>query len=259
MIDGMMTTANTTPDLPARILIVEDDPGMRTLIQRALQGDGFRVRSVASGDEMWDALAVGPVDLLVMDVMLPKTSGIELCRAIRNGQGTNHVGELPLAQTPIIMVSARGEERDRVLGLEIGADDYVAKPFGQRELLARVRAVLRRGQSAPAAEVSRKETILFAGWKLDLRRRELTDPSGAVVDISGAEHDLLTSFLDNPQRVIARDRLLELSRTRLGDVSDRSIDVLVSRLRRKLGADADSLIRTVRGLGYIFVAEVERV
>ncbi|GBR35856.1 two component response regulator [Neoasaia chiangmaiensis NBRC 101099] len=234
---------------------------MRTLLQRALQGDGFRVRSVASGDEMWEALSTAPVDLIVLDVMLPGTNGVDLCRALRGGQGISHPGETPLTQTPVIMVSARGEERDRVQGLEIGADDYVAKPFSQRELLARVRAVLRRGavQQVAPTERARRETLRFAGWALDLRRRELTDPTGASVDISGAEHDLLISFLDNPQRVIARDRLLELSRTRLGDVSDRSIDVLVSRLRRKLGNDADSLIRTVRGLGYIFVAEVERV
>ncbi|GFE96099.1 response regulator transcription factor [Gluconobacter cerinus] len=247
------------PDLPARILVVEDDAGMRTLILRALQGGGFRARGVASGDEMWAALEVAPVDLIILDIMLPGTNGIELCRALRNGQGASHVDETPPSQVPIIMVSARGEERDRVTGLESGADDYVPKPFGQRELLARVRAVLRRGSPSAAPEKVRRERLQFAGWMLDLRRRELTDPSGATVDISGAEHDLLTSFLDNPQRVIARDRLLELSRTRLGDVSDRSIDVLVSRLRRKLGSDADQLIRTVRGLGYIFVAEVERV
>lgn len=255
-----MTENSQTSDLPARILIVEDDAGMRTLLQRALQGDGFRVRSVASGDEMWEALSVAPVDLIILDVMLPGTNGVELCRSLRSGQGMSHPGEVPLRQTPVIMVSARGEERDRVQGLEIGADDYVAKPFSQRELLARVRAVLRRGnQPVPVASLQRRETIRFAGWALDLRRRELTDPSGVAVDISGAEHDLLTSFLDNPQRVISRDRLLELSRTRLGDVSDRSIDVLVSRLRRKLGQDADALIRTVRGLGYIFVPEVERL
>ncbi|WP_040508784.1 response regulator [Gluconobacter morbifer] len=247
------------PDLPARILVVEDDAGMRTLILRALQGDGFRARGVASGDEMWTALQSAPVDLIIMDIMLPGTNGIDLCRALRSGQGAVHPDETPPSQVPIIMVSARGEERDRVTGLESGADDYVPKPFSQRELLARVRAVLRRGTSVAPTEKVRREKLRFAGWTLDLRRRELMDPTGATVDISGAEHDLLTSFLDNPQRVIARDRLLELSRTRLGDVSDRSIDVLVSRLRRKLGADADQLIRTVRGLGYIFVAEVERI
>ncbi|QDH17071.1 response regulator transcription factor [Swingsia samuiensis] len=246
------------PDLPARILVVEDDAGMRTLILRALQGGGFRARGVASGEEMWTALEAAPVDLIILDIMLPGVSGVELCRAIRSGRGAVHSGEPSPAELPIIMVSARGEERDRVTGLETGADDYVPKPFGQRELLARVRAVLRRGGAASAEKI-RREKIRFAGWTLDLRRRELTDPSGASVEISGAEHDLLNSFLDNPQRVIARDRLLELSRTRLGDVSDRSIDVLVSRLRRKLGSDADQLIRTVRGSGYIFVAEVERL
>jgi len=254
-----MTPNLSDPDLPARILLVEDDPGMRTLMQRALQGDGFRVRGASNADEMWAALAVAPVDLIVLDVMLPGASGLDLLRALRNGHADHGVDETSHAVTPVIIVSARGEERDRVLGLEIGADDYVAKPFGQRELLARVRAVLRRGVSVAPTDRVRKETLRFAGWTLDLRRRELTDPSGASVDISGAEHDLLCSFLDNPQRVIARDRLLELSRTRLGDVSDRSVDVLVSRLRRKLGSDADSLIRTVRGLGYIFVAEVERL
>ncbi|MCQ9155688.1 response regulator [Acidomonas methanolica] len=255
-----MVNQTLVPDIPSRILIVEDDPGMRTLLQRALQGDGFRVRGVASGEEMWEALSLAPVDLIIMDVMLPGANGVELCRGLREGRGMSHPGEIPLSQVPIIMVSARGEERDRVQGLDIGADDYVAKPFSQRELLARVRAVLRRGSGhAPVAERQRQELLRFAGWTLDLRRRELVDPTGAIVEISGAEHELLASFLDNPQRVIARDRLLELSRTRLGDVSDRSIDVLVSRLRRKMGDEAGGLIRTVRGMGYIFVAPVDRL
>lgn len=254
-----MKTLPSPHSLPPRILIVEDDAGMRTLVQRALQGEGYRVRGAESGDEMWDALANAAIDLIILDVMLPAVSGIELCRALRAGYGKSHEGEAPLRQTPIIMLSARGGEGDRVLGLEIGADDYVAKPFSQKELLARVRAVLRRGQTQMAREGSRRERLRFSGWTLDLRRRELLDPSGAAIEISGAEHDLLISFLDNPQRVIARDRLLELSRTRLGDASDRSIDVLVSRLRRKLGDDADKLIRTVRGTGYFFVSEVERL
>ena len=258
----MTTHPSVDPDLPARIVVVEDDAGVRTLIVRALQGDGYRVRGVQDASEMWDALAAQPADLIILDVMLPGTNGLDLCRALRSGEGAVPAGGADVSEVPIIMVSARGEELDRVLGLELGADDYVPKPFGQKELLARVRAVLRRrggGITTPSAGRPRKETLRFSGWTLDLRRRELTDPSGAAVEISGAEHDLLTSFLDNPQRVIGRDRLLELSRTRLGDVSDRSVDVLVSRLRRKLGADADNLIRTVRGMGYIFTSEVERV
>ncbi|MGI4746810.1 MAG: response regulator transcription factor [Janthinobacterium lividum] len=233
-----------------RILVVEDDPGMRMLILRVLQSNGYAVRGAQDGREMWEAFGASPFDLVILDVMLPGTNGLDLCRDLR-----------ATSQVPVIMVSARGEELDRVLGLELGADDYVAKPFGQKELLARVRAVLRRGASGGirVGAEPRREMFRFAGWSLDLRRRELSDPEGAAVELSGAEHDLLASFLENPQRVIARDRLLELSRTRLGDVSDRSVDVLVSRLRRKLGVESDALIRTVRGLGYIFTAAVERV
>ncbi|NHN89078.1 response regulator [Acetobacter conturbans] len=248
-------------DLPTRILIVEDDAGMRTLLSRTLQADGYRLRAVPDARSMWEALETEAADLVILDVMMPGMNGLDLCRALRQGGIRGGVEDESFTRIPIIMVSARGEELDRVLGLELGADDYVAKPFGQKELLARVRAVLRRGKNAvaPAPGRQRREVINFAGWSLDLRRRELYDPSGAIVEISGAEHDLLVSFLDNPQRVIGRDRLLELSRTRLGDVSDRSIDVLVSRLRRKLGTEADSLIRTVRGQGYIFTAAVDRV
>ncbi|MDG6094489.1 response regulator [Acetobacter sp. AN02] len=251
--------SDITQDLPARILVVEDDAGMRTLLSRTLQAEGYRMRAVPDARGMWEALSTEAADLIVLDVMMPGTNGLDLCRQLRQGGLTGESQSANLAQVPIIMVSARGEELDRVLGLELGADDYVAKPFGQKELLARVRAVLRRGAGRPVVtDAPRREVITFAGWTLDLRRRELTDPSGTAVEISGAEHDLLASFLDNPQRVIGRERLLELSRFRLGDASDRSIDVLVSRLRRKLGTDSESLIRTVRGQGYIFTATVER-
>ncbi|MFT8710659.1 winged helix-turn-helix domain-containing protein [Komagataeibacter rhaeticus] len=257
-----MTQIPATDDLPARILVVEDDPGMRTLLVRALQGDGYRVRGGRAA-RAWGAGrgAVG-ADVIMRAVRRPATPGLPGGGGRRAPASPAAPGEAPLTEVPIIIVSARGEELDRVQGLELGADDYVPKPFGQKELLARVRAVLRRrggGVTTPSAGRQRRETVRFGGWMLDLRRRELTDPSGVAVEISGAEHDLLTSFLDNPQRVIGRDRLLELSRTRLGDVSDRSVDVLVSRLRRKLGPDADSLIRTVRGMGYIFTSEVERI
>lgn len=184
-----MTQIPATDDLPARILVVEDDPGMRTLIVRALQGDGYRVRGVQDGPEMWDALRAQAADLIILDVMLPGSSGLDLCRGLRAQHDPVAPGEAPLTEVPVIIVSARGEELDRVQGLELGADDYVPKPFGQKELLARVRAVLRRrggGVTTPSAGRQRKETVRFAGWTLDLRRRELTDPAGAAVEISGA-------------------------------------------------------------------------
>ena len=238
-----------TGSSPQRILVVEDDAGMRTLLLRILKENGFHGTGVADGRAMWDALAQAPADVVLLDVGLPGVSGLDLCRELRR-----------TSNTPVIMVSARGEELDRVLGLELGADDYIAKPFGTKELLARIRAVLRRGTAAGPATAAQPDRGLlrFAGWTLDLRRRELSDPDGAAVELSGAEHDLLLSFLENTQRVIGRDRLLELSRARLGDVTDRSIDVLVSRLRRKLGSAEAGLVRTVRGVGYMFTADVSR-
>ncbi|MDZ5648499.1 response regulator transcription factor [Nitrospirillum sp. BR 11828] len=236
----------------ARILLVEDDPAMRTLILRVLKENGFEATGVRDGRDMADALGQGSYDLVLLDVMLPGQSGLDICRELRR-----------TSQVPIIMVSAHGEEIDMVLGLEMGADDYVPKPFRAKELLARIRALLRRaghngaggGNGAGSIGSAPQDVMVFAGWRLDRRRRELTDPDGVAVDLSGAEHDLLVSFLENRQRVIGRERLLELSRARLGEVNDRSIDVLVSRLRRKLG-DENRLIRTVRGVGYIFTADV---
>ena len=235
------------PEVP-RILVVEDDPHIRTLILRVLKENGYEATSARDAREANATLNGATFDLILLDVMLPGRSGLDLCRDIRQ-----------TSQVPIIMVSARGDEIDRVVGLEVGADDYVPKPFGAKELLARIRALLRRagaGGSNGGDTAGRvpQDVMSFAGWRLDRRRRELTDPDGAAVDLSGAEHDLLVSFLENPQRVIGRERLLELSRTRLADSSDRSIDVLVSRLRRKLGQD--DLIRTVRGVGYLFTADV---
>jgi DNA-binding response OmpR family regulator len=229
-------------------LLVEDDPSLRVLTARALQENGYVVRPAATGPEMWIAFNAEPIDLIILDIMLPGTNGIELCRQLRQK-----------SDVPIIFISAKGSETDRVIGLEIGADDYLAKPFGTRELMARVRAVLRRGGMDRQSEQSRRNEALFDGWQVNFPRRELTSPSGAVVDLTGAEFDLLSSFLHNAQRVIARERLIELSRTRLGDASDRSIDVLVSRLRRKLqGEGRDAPITTVRGVGYMFNAEVTR-
>jgi two-component system OmpR family response regulator len=193
-------------------------------------------------------MEAGPVDLVLLDIMLPGTDGIELCRKLR--QQSN---------VPIIFVSARGSETDRVVGLELGADDYLAKPFGTRELTARIRAVLRRVDAPREMKDREQGLIAFDGWTVNLPRRELRAPSGAVVDLTGAEFDLLTSLLDHAGRVIARERLIELSRTRMGDSTDRSVDVLVSRLRRKLSVgDQPPPIVTVRGVGYMFNATVER-
>ena len=233
---------------PPTIVLVEDDPALRTLTTRALQEHGYLVRPAASAPEMWLAMEAGPVDLVLLDIMLPGTDGIELCRKLR--QQSN---------VPIIFVSARGSETDRVVGLELGADDYLAKPFGTRELTARIRAVLRRVDAPREMKDREQGLIAFDGWTVNLPRRELRAPSGAVVDLTGAEFDLLTSLLDHAGRVIARERLIELSRTRMGDSTDRSVDVLVSRLRRKLSVgDQPPPIVTVRGVGYMLNVEVER-
>lgn len=229
------------------ILLVEDDPALRTLITRTLRENGFAVRAASAAPEMWAAFENGPVELILLDVMLPGTSGFDLCRALRQRTAI-----------PIIFISAKGSETDRVVGLELGADDYLAKPFGTRELVARVRAVLRRPPLAQTA-AGKSDRFVFDGWSLNLPRRELLSPTGAIVDLTGAEFDLLVALCDNAGRVIARERLIELSRARLGDSSDRSVDVLISRLRRKLsGAGHDAPIATIRGLGYMLSTTAER-
>lgn len=238
--------------LAPSILLVEDDGPLRTLTARALRENGYDVRTAATGAEMWVLLKDAPADLVVLDVMLPGASGIELFRRLRRE-----------SDVPIIFVSARGSEEDRVLGLELGADDYLPKPFSTRELVARIGAVLRRGQAGdPSGEPTsggRAQEVRFDGWTLSMARRELHSPSGAMVDLTGAEFDLLATFISQPQRVLGRERLIELSRTRLADSSDRSVDVLVSRLRRKLqSAGGNAPIVTVRGVGYMFKAEVSR-
>ncbi|MDT8758092.1 response regulator transcription factor [Sphingomonas psychrotolerans] len=244
MLQYMTTTTTTAPT----IVLVEDDPPLRTLTSRALQENGFVVRPAATGAEMWVALENGPVDLIILDIMLPGTSGIDLCRMLREK-----------SQVPIIFISARGSETDRVVGLELGADDYLTKPFSTRELIARIRAVLRREGGKQEGAQRSQGLLRFDGWTVNLPRRELLSPSGAVVDLTGAEFDLLVSLCDHSGRVIARERLIELSRTRLGDSSDRSVDVLVSRLRRKLSSvGSKPPIVTVRGVGYMFNAPVTR-
>lgn len=208
------------------ILLVEDDVSLRMLTARAMRENGYTVRTAATGAEMWVLLEAEPAGLVVLDIMLPGSNGIELFRKLRRQ-----------SDVPIIFASARGSEEDRVLGLELGADDYLAKPYSTRELIARIGAVLRRGGSeASGKSDERTSEVHFDGWVLSLSRRELRSPRGAMVDLTGAEFDLLATFVSHRQRVLGRERLIELSRTRLGDSSDRSIDVLVSRLRRKLAA-----------------------
>jgi len=234
------------------ILLVEDDGALRNLTARALRQSGFNVQTAATGAEMWVTLRQTSVQLVVLDIMLPGTSGFDLFRKLRRE-----------SDVPIIFVSARGSEEDRVLGLELGADDYLPKPFSTRELAARVSAVLRRGGQGgdlpPEAGTGPRgqDSMEFGGWRVSPSRRELRSPSGAIIDLTGAEFDLLTTFITYPHRVLGRERLMELSRTRIGDSSDRSIDVLVSRLRRKLQAEGnESPIVTVRGVGYMFKSEV---
>lgn len=239
-------------DPEAHILVVEDDAEMRQLIARLLRENGFRTTGARDGREMWEALENAAIDLVLLDIMLPGRSGMDLCREIRARRGP---------ALPVIMVTARSEETDRVLGLELGADDYIPKPFGRREIVARIRAVLRRAQAAPAAGAApgRGRRLAFAGWVLDTASRELVSPTGAMVDLSGGEYDLLIAFLEHPQRVLSRDQLMELARNRMADAFDRSVDVQVSRLRRKIEPEEASpaIIRTVRGAGYMFVPRVD--
>jgi len=231
------------------ILVVDDDLEIRTLLGDYLKRNGYRVTAVADGRGMWAALDRGEPDLVVLDLMLPGDDGLTLCRDLR-----------ARSQLPVIMLTARGAETDRIVGLELGADDYLPKPFGPRELLARVKSVLRRARSLPAnlrADDARK--FSFAGWTLDVATRNLLSPAGVVVALSGTEYKLLRTFLAHPNRVLNRDQLIDLMLSRDAAPFDRAIDVQVSRLRHRLNDDAKepALIKTVRGEGYVFAAAVE--
>lgn len=253
--------AHPVLDPEPHILLVEDDPEMRNLTARLLRQNGFAVMAARDGREMRELLsgAAAEVDLVLLDIMLPGPSGLDLLRELR----------IKRPELLVVMLTARGEETDRVLGLELGADDYVQKPFGRRELVARIRALLRRaGRSAAGfplptgpAEAAAGRLLRFGGWTLDTGSRDLTAPGGELIDLSGAEYDLLLAFLSHPQRVLGRDQLLEVGRRRQGDAFDRTVDVQVSRLRRKIepGEDSPPLIKTVRGAGYILTVPVERV
>ena len=232
---------------PEHILIVDDDAEIRSLLRDYLERNGLRATAVADGRAMRAALADGRYDLVILDLMLPGEDGLVLCRELRAH-----------SNLPVVMLTARGEETDRIVGLEMGADDYLPKPFSPRELLARIKAVLRRAQALPPTAIATEARRLhFAAWTLELARRQLVSPVGVVVPLSGGEYRLLRIFLDHPQRVLSRDQLLELTHGREASPFDRSIDVQVGRLRRRLDDDAASLIQTVRGEGYVLASEVE--
>jgi two-component system, OmpR family, response regulator len=233
------------------ILIVDDDRGIRELVATYLEKNGMRVSLAANGREMRAALEYGPPDLIVLDLMLPGEDGLVLCRELRAGK---------FRSVPVLMLTARDEETDRIVGLEMGADDYLAKPFAVRELLARIRAVLRRARMLPPGmQVTETVHLLaFGDWRLDTTARHLLDAEGTMVALSGAEYRLLRVFLDHPQRVLTRDQLLNLTQGRQADAFDRSIDLLVSRLRQRLQdvAREPRYIKTLRNEGYVFSAAV---
>ena len=240
---------STTSSQTTLIAVVEDDPEIRSLIEVLLKREGFDVATCSNGPELDRLMARQRVDLVVLDLMMPGEDGLSICRRLRGGA----------IETPVVMVTAKGEDIDRIIGIELGADDYLAKPFNPRELTARIRAILRRTRDvhrAPKAPVP--ETYRFAGWTLEAGSRRLEDAEGREVELTGGEFDLLMVFLTHAQRVLNRDQLLDWTRGRSAAPYDRTVDVQLSRLRRKLGDNPPSLIKTVRGGGYLFSPAVER-
>jgi two-component system OmpR family response regulator len=249
MIAALRSRVMTLPD---HILIVDDDREIRELVGTYLENQGMRVSLAANGQQMRAVLDKAAVDLVVLDLMLPGEDGLQLCRDMRAGEKRH---------TPILMLTARNEETDRILGLEMGADDYLVKPFAARELLARIRSVLRRTRMLPPnLQVTEAATVLsFGNWRLDTTARHLLDDTDVIVSLSGAEYRLLRTFLDHPQRVLNRDQLLNLTQGRDAELFERSIDLMVSRLRQRLRDDAREprYIKTVRNEGYVFSSAVE--
>jgi two-component system OmpR family response regulator len=229
------------------ILVVDDDADIRQLAGDYLRRNGLRVTQAADGREMRAALETSDVDLIVLDVMMPGEDGLSLCRNLRTGKHR---------AVPVVMLTARDDETDRIVGLEMGADDYVVKPFSSRELLARINAVIRRARMLPPnLQVSEAARLIrFGQWRLDTAARHLLDDAGTAYPLSGGEFRLLRVFIDHPQRVLSRDQLLNLTRGRDAELFDRSIDLLVSRLRQRLGDDAreQTFVKTVRSEGYVF-------
>ena len=242
----MSTSCN--PSVGEHVLVVDDDPEIRELLKEYLERNGYRVRTAGNGEQMWHCLEREQIDLMVLDLMLPGENGLSLCRQLR-----------AVSDLPVIMLTALGEDIDRILGLEMGADDYLPKPFNPRELLARIRGVLRR--AGGLVDIGDADKLRFAGWVLDRAGQHLIDSEGAVVNLSTGEYRLLETFVEHPNRVLSRDRLMDLLQGRDWGPFDRSIDVQVSRLRRRLRDDPQDahLIKTVRGEGYLFAVKVTRV
>ncbi|MBX9710574.1 MAG: response regulator [Xanthobacteraceae bacterium] len=229
------------------ILIVEDDREIQSLLSDFLTREGYKVFCAGDGAAMSRALDKTRPDLVVLDLMLPGEDGLSICRRLRAKGGL-----------PILMLTARGEDVDRIVGLEMGADDYLPKPFNPRELLARIRAILRRTDGASQRESMKR--LAFSGFIADIEARSVMAADGAPIDLTSAEFDLLTCFLERPKRVLSREQLLDWTRGRTADPFDRTIDVSISRLRRKLGVaepQATQIIKTVRNGGYLFAADVQ--
>jgi two-component system, OmpR family, response regulator len=252
MLDGPRAAVRYSPAMERadHVLVVDDDAEIRKLLGEYLERNGFRVSLATDGSEMRRALDRSRPDIVVLDLMLPGDSGLKLCRDLRVE-----------SSLPVIMLTARAEEVDRIVGLEMGADDYLAKPFSPRELVARIRSILRRARGFALPAGGGAQQLRFAGWTLDLAVRQLVAPDGVVVALSGAEFKLLTVFVEHPNRVLDRNQLMDLTVGRDGAPFDRSIDVQVSRLRVRLRDDAREprIIKTVRNEGYVLAAVVERV
>ncbi|MFK8328417.1 response regulator [Pseudomonas sp. BJa5] len=234
----------------SRLLIVDDDVEICALLKKFFVMHGYEVDLAANGTAMWAAIEQQRPDTIILDLMLPGESGLTLCQKLRSSTGI-----------PIIMLTAMDELSDRIIGLELGADDYLGKPFDARELLARLRAVQRRAGEQLRAQVEETRPLIrFDDWHLDVTRRELRTPQGVMVPLSAGEFDLLLVFLEHPQRILTREQLIDLARGHGHEAYDRSIDVQVSRLRRKIEPDSKrpALIRTVRNGGYMFDAKVSR-
>lgn len=245
-----MIAATDSPDTP-HIALIEDDDEIRGLVSGLLAREGMAVHPCRTTADFDMLLRQRPVDLAIVDIMLPGEDGLSLCRRMR-----------ALGDLPMLIVSARSDDVDRIIGLEIGADDYLPKPFNPRELVARVRALLRRSRSSGGMIASPGgHRYGFAGWVWDVDARSLVSPDGAAVELTGGEHDLLHCLVTHPQRVLSREQLLDWTRGREAAPFDRTIDVQLGRLRKKLAVhpDSEALIKTVRGGGYVFAAPVRRI